>query len=170
MNPRHAAALVLCGWYLMMPPPYWSKTNPRTAPLRQWTVFGRYDSARECSDERTKMIRVQSMALLSDLAEGCPTLTDPASVWILSMPSASPATTRASRQNDSQAPASPGPRLHRARARRRPLVQLPAERHALPATEPFPKLPQPYSRREASTGRRSCECPRIARRKTIDGR
>jgi hypothetical protein len=70
MNPRHAAALVLCGWYLMMPPPYWSKTNPRTAPLRQWTVFGRYDSARECSDERTKMIRVQSMALLSDLAEG----------------------------------------------------------------------------------------------------
>jgi hypothetical protein len=29
-----------------------------------------YDSARECSDERTKKIRVQSMALLSDLAEG----------------------------------------------------------------------------------------------------
>jgi hypothetical protein len=47
-----------------------SRELARTAPLRQWTVFGRYDSARECSDERTKMIRVQSMALLSDLAEG----------------------------------------------------------------------------------------------------
>jgi hypothetical protein len=70
MNLRHAPALALVGWYLMMPPPYGSKTNPRTAPLRQWTVFGRYDSARECSDERTKMMRVQSMALLSDLAEG----------------------------------------------------------------------------------------------------
>jgi hypothetical protein len=70
MKPRHAAALVLVGWYLMMPPPYGPKTNPGAAPLGQWTVFGRYDSARECSDERTKMIRVQSMALLSDLVEG----------------------------------------------------------------------------------------------------
>ena len=70
MTLRHAAALAVIGWYLMMPPPYWSKTNPRNAPLRQWTVFGRYDRAQECSDERTKMIRVQSMALLSDLAEG----------------------------------------------------------------------------------------------------
>jgi hypothetical protein len=43
--------------------------SPRTPPLRQWTLFGRYDSAQECSDERTKMIRVQYMALLSDLAE-----------------------------------------------------------------------------------------------------
>ena len=71
MKPRHAAALVLVIiWYLMMPPPYSSKTNPHTAPLREWTLFGRYDSAQECSDKRTKMIRVQSMALLSDLAEG----------------------------------------------------------------------------------------------------
>jgi hypothetical protein len=61
MNPRHAAALVLCGWYLMMPPPYWSKTNPRTAPLRQWRVFGRYDSARECSDERTILKRTPQL-------------------------------------------------------------------------------------------------------------
>ena len=70
MTLRHAAALAVIGWYLMMPPPYWSKTNPRNAPLRQWTVFGRYDTAQEYADERTKMIRVQSMALLSDLAEG----------------------------------------------------------------------------------------------------
>ena len=65
-----ATALTLVGWCLMKPPTYWSKTNPRTAPLRQWTVFGRYNSAQECSDERTKMIRVQSIALLADLAEG----------------------------------------------------------------------------------------------------
>src|SRR5271170_279201 len=70
MNLRHTAALASVGWYLMMPPTFWSKTNPRTAPLRQWTVFGRYDSAQECSDERTKMIRVQSLALFSDLTEG----------------------------------------------------------------------------------------------------
>jgi hypothetical protein len=69
MKPRHTAALALVGWYLMMPPPYWSKTNPRNVPLKEWTLFGRYDSAQECSDERSKMIRVQSMALLSDLAE-----------------------------------------------------------------------------------------------------
>jgi hypothetical protein len=70
MTLRHVAALAVIGWYLLMPPPYWSKTNPRNAPLSQWTVFGHYDTAQECSDERTKMIRVQSMALLSDLAEG----------------------------------------------------------------------------------------------------
>jgi hypothetical protein len=70
IKPRHIAALALVVWYLMMPPSYWSKTNPRNAPLKEWTLFGRYDSAQECSDERSKMIRVQSMALLSDLAEG----------------------------------------------------------------------------------------------------
>jgi len=70
MNRRHAAALALFGWYLMMPPPNWSKTNLSTAPLREWTLFGRYNSADECSDERFRMIRVQYMAVLSDLAEG----------------------------------------------------------------------------------------------------
>ena len=70
MKPRHVAALALIGWYLIVPPPDGSKTNPRTATLKQWTVFGRYDSAQECSDERSKKIRVQNMALLSDLAEG----------------------------------------------------------------------------------------------------
>ena len=70
MKLGEATALTLVGWCLMKPPTYWSKTNPRTAPLRQWTVFGRYDSARGCSDERTKMIRMESMALLSYLAEG----------------------------------------------------------------------------------------------------
>ena len=32
MKIHHAAALALIGWYLMMPPPYWSKTIPNTAP------------------------------------------------------------------------------------------------------------------------------------------
>jgi hypothetical protein len=99
MTLRHAAALAVIGWYLMMPPPYWSKTNPRNAPLRQWTVFGRYDTAQECSDERTKMIRVQSWRFFQIWRKACPTLTDPASVWILSMPSASPATTQVSKKN-----------------------------------------------------------------------
>jgi hypothetical protein len=77
MTLRHAAALAVIGWYLMMPPPYWSKTNPRNAPLRQWTVFGRYDTAQECSDERTKMIRVQSWRFFQIWRKACPTLTEP---------------------------------------------------------------------------------------------
>ena len=56
MKFHHAAALALVGWCLMMPSPYWSKTNPRTAPLRQWTLFGRYDNAHECFDERSRMM------------------------------------------------------------------------------------------------------------------
>jgi hypothetical protein len=70
MRTLKAAGIILVGWYLMMPPPNWSKTNTPTPPLREWTLFGHYGSAGECSDERFRMIRVQYMALLSDLAEG----------------------------------------------------------------------------------------------------
>jgi hypothetical protein len=70
MRTLKAAGLILVGWYLMMPPPNWTKTNTPTPPLREWTLFGHYGSADECSDERFRMIRVQYMALLSDLAEG----------------------------------------------------------------------------------------------------
>jgi len=37
MKPRHAAALALVGWYLMMPP--WRPTVDVSAPLSRWAPF-----------------------------------------------------------------------------------------------------------------------------------
>jgi hypothetical protein len=57
MNPRHAAALALVGWYLMVPPMTGSADRDRvvrhpivemTAPLSEWETEGSYDSAKEC--------------------------------------------------------------------------------------------------------------------------
>ena len=55
MNFRHAAALALVGWYLMVPPPgpprsAGANTAPpnHTAPLNQWTIRNSYDSAQAC--------------------------------------------------------------------------------------------------------------------------
>ena len=55
MKPRHAAALALVGWYLMVPPPgpprsTGANTAPpnKNAPLNQWTTRNSYDSAQAC--------------------------------------------------------------------------------------------------------------------------
>jgi hypothetical protein len=45
MKLRHAAALALVGWYLMVPP----STDER-APLFQWEVVASYDSASACRE------------------------------------------------------------------------------------------------------------------------
>jgi hypothetical protein len=44
MKLRHAAALALVGWYLLMPP---AKHNgmPADVPLSRWRNFGAFDSA-----------------------------------------------------------------------------------------------------------------------------
>ena len=48
MKPRHAAALALVGWYLMVPPMEGGHTNP-SAPLSSWRMTaGSYDAAIEC--------------------------------------------------------------------------------------------------------------------------
>jgi hypothetical protein len=47
MKLRHAAALALVGWYLMIPPGAQSGFDT-TAPLGKWFVYGGYDSAHEC--------------------------------------------------------------------------------------------------------------------------
>jgi hypothetical protein len=47
---RHAAALALIGWYLMVPPttaPPYLKVNP-DAQISRWEHYGSYDSAKEC--------------------------------------------------------------------------------------------------------------------------
>lgn len=62
MDPRHAAALALVSWYLMVPPlskpPAALATNidainaynrvPQRVPLSQWSLFESFDSADEC--------------------------------------------------------------------------------------------------------------------------
>ena len=49
---RHAAALALVGWYLMIPPdvPHTRKVN-LDATLGKWSIFGSYDSADECTSD-----------------------------------------------------------------------------------------------------------------------
>ena len=55
MKPRHAAALALVGWYLMMPPENFPSSDEpiSTAPLEQWHVWHSFDAADEC--ERFKL-------------------------------------------------------------------------------------------------------------------
>ncbi len=47
MNPRHAAALALVGWYLMVPP-----TSGTTLPIGQWDHVGSFDKIDDCEDMR----------------------------------------------------------------------------------------------------------------------
>jgi hypothetical protein len=52
MNRRHAAALVLLGWYLMAPP--FAQNGGglvKDAPLKAWQNLAVYDSADDCTEE-----------------------------------------------------------------------------------------------------------------------
>jgi hypothetical protein len=55
MKLRHAAALALVGWYLMMPPASSldpdSSTYLAKAPLSQWKTVKRFDSKLECEEQ-----------------------------------------------------------------------------------------------------------------------
>jgi hypothetical protein len=44
MNPRHAAALALVGWYLMVPPMYQHHEIDDKAPLSQWRIIQSFDT------------------------------------------------------------------------------------------------------------------------------
>jgi hypothetical protein len=70
MNIRHAAALALVGWYLMIAPasgeqsdpnhPGFDPTNSKFrfyAPLSKWTQIGEFDSATECHQQREKQLK-----------------------------------------------------------------------------------------------------------------
>ena len=51
MSPRHAAALALVGWYLMIPPVIEKAGGYEAdfdAPLARWAVNTPFDSASEC--------------------------------------------------------------------------------------------------------------------------
>ncbi|HEY6420007.1 MAG TPA: hypothetical protein VIX59_13470 [Candidatus Binataceae bacterium] len=63
MNLRHAAALVLVGWYLMMPPTTPSgKPNPG-ASLSQWTQADDFDTADACHKDREHRLAVAAKLL-----------------------------------------------------------------------------------------------------------
>jgi len=46
MKLRHAAALALAGWYLMIPPKRW--LAGADIPLSKWIILNSFDSADEC--------------------------------------------------------------------------------------------------------------------------
>jgi len=52
MNPRHAAALALVGWYLMVPPHPTATTLDSDAPLPKWRVYEVFDTAVACNTAR----------------------------------------------------------------------------------------------------------------------
>jgi hypothetical protein len=55
MNPRHAAALALVGWYLIEPPALATNQNvpDLTAPLSRWTVKYKAQAAADCEKRRS---------------------------------------------------------------------------------------------------------------------
>jgi hypothetical protein len=69
MRFRHAAALALVGWYLMVAPASGKHSDPNHpdfdpinskfrfhAPLSKWTQIGEFDSATECDRQREKQM------------------------------------------------------------------------------------------------------------------
>jgi hypothetical protein len=55
MNPRHAAALALVGWYLMVPPRAQDGSPNIRAPLSEWNQASiGFDTASECSKARNQ--------------------------------------------------------------------------------------------------------------------
>ncbi len=53
MNPRHAAAIALVGWYLIVPPYSKNLKAPDTKkPFFEWAYAGEFDSAEQCESAR----------------------------------------------------------------------------------------------------------------------
>jgi hypothetical protein len=48
MNLRHATALALMGWYLMVPPFVHYDPRELWAPVSQWKIVERFDTATAC--------------------------------------------------------------------------------------------------------------------------
>ena len=56
MNVRHAAALALAGWYLLVPPRE-SENSAKLrydVPLGEWVYVNSFDTAKECTDDAVK--------------------------------------------------------------------------------------------------------------------
>src|SRR5665213_626456 len=71
MNRRHATALALVGWYLMVPQvarwdPFLLKTKK---PLSQWETRQSYDTAQECKDAQHRIKAYLDVATAQRLKE-----------------------------------------------------------------------------------------------------
>jgi hypothetical protein len=55
MKSRHAAALALVGWYLLMPP-LKNKSVATDAPLSTWKLVNSFDTASDCENSRSSLI------------------------------------------------------------------------------------------------------------------
>ena len=59
MKLRHAAALALVGWYLMVPPLAGTKQHPgldTNAPISHWSIYKSFDTAKACETALLKGI------------------------------------------------------------------------------------------------------------------
>jgi hypothetical protein len=52
MNLRHAAALALVGWYLMVAPRDSDYLFVTSAPVSKWVIVQSFDAAKDCEGER----------------------------------------------------------------------------------------------------------------------
>jgi hypothetical protein len=74
MKPRHAVALALVGWYLMVPPVAdraFELSQPRliegSAPLSDWDIRRAYDTADECEKANWEMRKPAMDGILKKL-------------------------------------------------------------------------------------------------------
>jgi hypothetical protein len=103
VNPRHAVALALVGWYLMVPPVEsctgaFSGGACHPVPLEKWQIVGTYDSPSGCekvkklwiqkgrmyladmeasSRSRTTRMSLDEASATTDMAATCITRADP---------------------------------------------------------------------------------------------
>ena len=76
MTLRHATALALVGWYLMMPPHVGGDGKPdKGVPLAQWDQMGSYDSAAECSGAYIWFLKQRQKESALSLRSNPPPLT-----------------------------------------------------------------------------------------------
>jgi hypothetical protein len=71
MKPRHAAALALVGWYLMVPPPVLHRSPPvdLEAPLSAWRLFSMHDTAAECERGLVAFYKLAKTELVANPAD-----------------------------------------------------------------------------------------------------
>jgi hypothetical protein len=57
MYPRHAAALALVGWYLIVPPNFTGRPHSidSAAPISRWTIVTSFNSADICKEALTEL-------------------------------------------------------------------------------------------------------------------
>lgn len=69
MTDRHAAALALMVWYLIVPPlsPQSGISDP-SMPLHHWKILGSFTTAKDCEKIRTLMIQPPGLPAVGDLS------------------------------------------------------------------------------------------------------